>query len=224
MASQIILKNGQDQEFSITHPDNVGAVKLYSDEIATKSDLDINSKKDKSTPVDTDNFAIQEVGGELKKVSFLNIQNVLQVVYAVNKVVGSGSLTIPADGTIPQITEGNEILTCTITPKKANSRLLIEFSPSCQEVSNTGNILTVACFRNGVSASLYQTATAVVSGATLTENNITGRFIINTSSTNTLTFSLRAGLDSGSIRWNKVVHSTLGMLTFTTMKITEIAQ
>ena len=39
MASQIILKNGQDQEFSITHPDNVGAVRIKSNEIATKLEL-----------------------------------------------------------------------------------------------------------------------------------------------------------------------------------------
>ena len=33
MASQIILKNGQDQEFSITHPDNVGAININSNDI-----------------------------------------------------------------------------------------------------------------------------------------------------------------------------------------------
>ena len=36
MASQIILKNGQDQEFSITHPDNVGAININSNELASK--------------------------------------------------------------------------------------------------------------------------------------------------------------------------------------------
>ena len=75
MASQIILKNGQDQEFSITHPDNVGAVQINSNDIATKLDLDINSKEDKLTPVDTDNIAIQESGGLFKKLSFANLMN-----------------------------------------------------------------------------------------------------------------------------------------------------
>ena len=73
MASQIILKNGQDQEFSITHPDNVGAININSNELATKMDLDINSKEDKPTPVDTDNIAIQESGGLFKKLSFDNL-------------------------------------------------------------------------------------------------------------------------------------------------------
>lgn len=190
---------------------------------AINNSSQINTLTDKPTPADTDNFALQEVGGDLKKVSFLNIQNVLQVVYAENKVVGSGSLTIPADGTIPQITEGNEILTCTITPKKANSRLLIEFTPSCQEVANTSDILTVACFRNGVSNALYQNASAVASAsASLTDNCITGIFIINTPSTNTLTFSLRAGMAVGAIRWNQINYNTTSMPTFTTMTITEI--
>ena len=149
---------------------------------------------------------------------------ILQVVYAENKVVGSGSLTIPSDGTIPQITEGNEILTCTITPKKANSRLLIEFTPSAEEISNTGNILTVACFRNGVSNALFQTATALYGGEALTENNICGRFIINTPTTSPITFSLRAGLDYGSIRWNQIKHISYFNNASTTMTITEIAQ
>ena len=199
--------------------------KIEVDTAISDATLNINALPDKPTPEDTDNFALQEVGGDLKKVSFLNIQNVLQVVYAENKVSGSGSLTIPADGTIPQITEGNQILTCLITPKKANSRLLIEFSSSCQEVTNTSSVLTVACFRNGVANALYQTATqSASSGDVTTDNGLTGRFIINTPSTNALTFSLRAGLNSGSTRWNQVKHVSETMNTQTTMTITEIIQ
>lgn len=190
---------------------------------AINNSSQINTLTDKPTPDDTDNFALQEVGGDLKKVSFLNIQNVLQVVYAENNIVGSGSLTIPADGTIPQITEGNEILTCTITPKKANSRLLIEFTPSCQDATGGGDNLTVACFRNGVPNSLYQTSSDASSGLNVVENSITGRFIINTPSTDTLTFSLRAGLSVGVIRWNELrYNSSIFTPTFTTITITEI--
>ena len=151
---------------------------------------------------------------------------ILQVVYAENKVEGSGSLTFPINGTIPQITEGNQILTCTITPKKANSKLLIEFTPSTQEISNTGNTLVVACFRNGVSNALYQNATHVSNHIPLTENNITGRFIIDTPTTSPITFSLRAGLKYGSIRWNQIKHTSESETTntSTTMTITEIAQ
>lgn len=151
---------------------------------------------------------------------------ILQVVYAENKVVGSGSLTIPTDGTIPQITEGNEILTCTITPKKANSRLMIEFTPSCQALSDSGNLFTVACFRDGVNDALYQVATTVVmDGGHLTEATSTGRFIISTPTTNAITFSLRAGEKGGGIRWNQIKYaSTETMNTSTTMTITEIAQ
>ena len=146
---------------------------------------------------------------------------ILQVVYAENKVVGSGSLTIPSDGTIPQITEGNEVLTCTITPKKSNSRLLIEFTPITQEIANNGDVLKVACFRNGVPDALYHTA----SNNGLAENSITGRFIIDTPTTSPITFSLRAGINVGSIRWNQILYngSTFNNAS-TTMTITEIAQ
>ena len=40
MASQIILKNGQNQEFSITHPDNVGAININSNELVNKNYVD----------------------------------------------------------------------------------------------------------------------------------------------------------------------------------------
>ena len=42
MASQIILKNGQNQEFSITHPDNVGAININSNELASKDYVDVS--------------------------------------------------------------------------------------------------------------------------------------------------------------------------------------
>ena len=146
---------------------------------------------------------------------------ILQVVYAENKVVGSGSLTIPGDGTIPQITEGNKILTCTITPKKSNSKLLIEFITFAQEISNAGNLLTVACFIDGVSNALYHTA-AVAGQEALTENSVCGRFIIDTPTTGSITFSLRAGMDNGSTRWNRIAWLGIYTNTSTTMTITEI--
>ena len=179
----------------------------------------------KISPVD--GIGITEVtvpeSGELVTKEYVdNNGAILQVVYAENKVVGSGSLAIPCDGTIPQITEGNEILTCTITPKKANSRLLIEFTTSCQEVLNDGDIIAVACFRNGVSDALYVNASGMTQTIATSEISVTGRFIIDTPTTSPITFSLRAGINSGTIRWNQIAYSSQYINTSTTMTITEI--
>ena len=47
--------------------------KTEVDTAISEATLDINNLTDKPTPVDTDNFVLQEVGGDLKKVSFQNL-------------------------------------------------------------------------------------------------------------------------------------------------------
>ena len=39
MASEFTLKNAQEGEFTLEHPDNAGAVRIKSNEIATKLEL-----------------------------------------------------------------------------------------------------------------------------------------------------------------------------------------
>lgn len=52
MAGNFVIKNGQDQEFKITHNDNVGAVTINSNDIATKAYVDSGlSLKSTSTDV-----------------------------------------------------------------------------------------------------------------------------------------------------------------------------
>jgi len=50
---------------------------------------------------------------------------VRQIVYAQTGVQSSGATTIPYDNTIPQITEGWEVLTCSITPQSSTSSLIV---------------------------------------------------------------------------------------------------
>lgn len=50
---------------------------------------------------------------------------VRQIVYAQTGTQSSGSTTIPYDNTIPQITEGWEVLTCSITPQSSTSTLIV---------------------------------------------------------------------------------------------------
>ena len=71
---------------------------------------------------------------------------VAQVVNAVTGAVVTGTTTVPFDDTIPQNTEGNEMLTCSITPTNASSTLLVT---AVMQMSNTaGSSQVMALFKD----------------------------------------------------------------------------
>jgi hypothetical protein len=59
---------------------------------------------------------------------------------------------IPSDDTIPQITEGIELMTATITPVYANSRFWIQFT--CAAMSSIAIYAIFTLFRNSVANAL----------------------------------------------------------------------
>lgn len=158
--------------------------------------------------------------------------NVIQVAY--NEITTSGvttSVSIPVDNTIPQQSEGGEIITCSITPRYANSILYVESVSFIGENTNTSNFLTVALFRdldaNAIASSFYSApaftaASPLTSGTHFAPITITSRVIAN--STSSTTFKLRAGGDgAGAIRWNGAIGVQYFAGTLITyIKITEI--
>lgn len=75
----------------------------------------------------------------------------LQYKYAQTTSAVTINSLIPSDGTIPQKTEGNEVMTCTITPTNANNILIFESYV-------WGQILSAAV--EGIAIALFQDATA----------------------------------------------------------------
>jgi hypothetical protein len=69
---------------------------------------------------------------------------VLQVV-TVESAQVSTAVTIPADDTIPQNTEGAEVLTLAITPKSATSKLYFQFVSHAQ-INGSNSYMTFAVF------------------------------------------------------------------------------
>jgi hypothetical protein len=134
--------------------------------------------------------------------------NVIQVAYAELTTSGvSGSVTIPVDNTIPQITEGAEILTCSITPLYSNSFLYIESNCFIGENSNVFDSITAALFRDSttdaISVSFNNASPTGVFGGAIAFNPIYLLARVSASSTSSTTFRLRAGgSSSGVIRWN----------------------
>jgi hypothetical protein len=110
---------------------------------------------------------------------------------------GSTSSPIPQDDTIPQITEGAEFMTCTITPTNASSMLLVEatFWGSASAVAT----LITAIFRD-VTANAIVSTSETVSSTNYT-NIITIKTIVSAASTSATTFRLRFGSRSGVIAY-----------------------
>ncbi len=145
---------------------------------------------------------------------------VVQVVHLQDGAVASGTTTIPDDDTIPQITEGDEWNTLSITPTSATNKLLINVVLFGQSsASNT----TIIC-------ALFQDTTAGALAATQlrTDSNARQNFCfthyMTSGTTSSTTFKVRIGAQTGTMTVNG--HSTttrvLGGIISSTITITEI--
>ena len=89
------------------------------------------------------------------------------------------------DDSIPQITEGEEVMTCSITPMSPTSTLKVDVLAGIG--GGLGDNLTVALFSGSVSnAVISQPAEYELTYHTMT-------YIAQTGTTNEITFSVRAG-------------------------------
>jgi hypothetical protein len=117
----------------------------------------------------------------------------------------------PWDNTIPQITEGSQVLQLTITPKATGNLLKFEGVVNWSEPSNTANYFTIGAFRVGTSNALATWADAASNGngrctanGTYTQVCSTPiRFVLPAPDTTAQTYTLRVGLDGGSVFINQ---------------------
>ena len=72
-------------------------------------------------------FWENELGGEVQLTSRTFISgSIVQIVNYQNNTMSTGAATIPFDDTIPQINEGTEFMTLSITPSSATNKLKID--------------------------------------------------------------------------------------------------
>ena len=128
-----------------------------------------------------------------KALSFATITTgkVLQMVYVFTGAYATGSTTIPFDDTIPQITEGNEVMTLAITPTSATSKLLVNVDVS--GASNVQGNWTAALFRDSTANALAaaQTKQSDVNPDHLDHLHLT--WVADADSTSATTFKVRCG-------------------------------
>lgn len=127
--------------------------------------------------------------------------------------------TIPADDSIPQITEGTSVLSLSITPKFLNSTLEIMFTGCSQKDGNTG-FITVALFQdsnaNAIAAKCF--ATLGTDGT-----HFALQYIMTSGTTSSTTFSIRVGPNTNVcyINANSVGTRIYGGVASTLLTITE---
>jgi hypothetical protein len=150
----------------------------------------------------------------------LNVAGVtVQTVIATYTTVTSTTDAIPLDDSIPQQTEGLEIISQAFTPKFASSTILIDVTISFG--AGTGVSCCGAIFKDA-------TANAVRAGGTGGLSSDLGSFGLKYSeaagSATARTYKLRVGPESGTMFLNQTSASdTLGSRQACTMVITEIA-
>lgn len=162
---------------------------------------------------DLDDYILAE-GGIVSSEALLPV-----AVYSDNIPPCSGTTLIPYDKTIPQITEGTQLWSSTVTPASATSRFVIRFDGFISSGSGT-RYVSVAIFANdeciGVSTQLASVAKAPF--------QLVVCAVTSPGTTAPITFSVRIG-NSSTATWyiGQTVTGTFGGVGSTNVTMTELA-
>jgi hypothetical protein len=127
---------------------------------------------------------------------------------------------IPNDNTIPQITEGIELMTVAITPTSATSRLRIEFLGNFGGGSGTYGI--AALFQDSTANALAASSNGTYDSANMYPIEIAYEMAAGT--TSATTFRIRVGSGASTLYINgNSAERKFGGVTRCTLRVTEIA-
>lgn len=120
---------------------------------------------------------------------------VAQVVSSVTGAVATGTTLIPYDDTIPQNTEGDHYMSCSITPKNANNLLMIDVVWNGAHSGASGTSMVAALFKDSEAdaRAAGHVLTGLVAGTLV---QIVFRYFMTAGAASLMTFRVRAG--SGS--------------------------
>jgi len=155
---------------------------------------------------------IEAIGGVLDGVRDL----VLGTAITMRSDLVTGTTTIPYDDTIPQATEGTEVLKVTYVPKKLGSKIRVEASAMVNHTSPAAAI-TIALFKattgNAVAATeaIAPSAVIVHEETVRSTEPVTWRVRIGASIAGTLSFN---GSSSGVRRYGGVAASSIRVVEF----------
>lgn len=152
----------------------------------------------KSALGDTTLVPENTAGSKTVTIPDVGVGKVLQVVEHVRQDTLTSSAQIPFDNTIPQVTEGVEVLSATITPLKPTSQLKIEVV--CHVAPSGTDNVVAALFKDAA-------ADAINSGYNVTSADWVAPILISevliAGSTDPQTFSVNIGAATSSIAFNR---------------------
>ena len=186
----------------LTVQDADGTIALTSDigsgtNLTTKGDLEAYTTTQTRLAVGTNDQVLTSDSTAAAGIAWKDAAGggkVLQVLNVQDGALASGTTTTPFDDTIPQITEGDENMTLSITPLSATSKLAIDVT-TLYGNDTLGMDTTVALF-------VGTTAGALASGHNYNDG-VTGAFAafkhtMTSGVTSALTFRVRIGAASAS--------------------------
>lgn len=137
--------------------------------------------------IDTTNGKLY-ISKEGTTVTQIGRGKLLQMVSASYATQTSGTTTIPTDGTIPQKTEGTEILSASLTPSSATNRLLIFSNVVCSASGTV--IVTSALFQDATSNALADSPFRVDANANINVIPLVHEMAAGTTSSTTIKVNL----------------------------------
>ena len=147
----------------------------------------------------------------------------IQVVYALDGEVATGTTLMPLDDTIPQITEGTEFLSASITPTSTTNKLKIEVQGYLGASTSTESIQH-ALFQDSTANAIA----AMVMGKAGSAGEVSCATLVwwmDAGTTSSTTFSWRAGTDSAattSFNGTSGGSRRLGGVSASSITITEV--
>lgn len=128
------------------------------------------------------------------------------------------STLIPADDTIPQITEGTQVLSVTITPKSTTNKILLTFHAFGTAAGVEA--ITAALFRGSTANAIAVDSTTNASGGYRAPLSIIK--VDSPATTSAVTYTIRVGGGSGSVYLNGSLTRLFGGAAAATLTATEI--
>jgi len=156
--------------------------------------------------------------GNLEADGTVTASNINNVVYAQTNARTTSTAVIPFDDTVPQSTEGEEFLTASITPSSATAKILVRITHSSS--ANGLRIITTALFRDSLSDAITAKSESATGNGTLSNNVI--EFLDSPATTSEVDYSVRVGVNSGTLYFNGSSVDYLGGTAVATLTLTEI--
>lgn len=162
----------------------------------------ITGQTQKTSIADADELLVHsDSDSALRRVAWSVMQpngTVLQTIQAINTSLQNCSTSIFDDNSIPQNTEGDEILSATITPASASSKILIQVVACGVKSDSSADGATVALFKDAAvdAIAVGPLVPYFYSGGSVFS------FLDTAGTTSAITYKVRAGAPTGSFYLN----------------------